>query len=55
MILSESANLFFLEKKKMNPKNRNRMTFLSILAAIIIFACQASGAAPTATPNPTTQ
>jgi hypothetical protein len=55
MILSEPVNLFsFLEKKKMNPKHRNRMTFLSILAAIIIFACQASGAAPTATPLPPT-
>ncbi len=37
----------------MTPKNRNRMTLLSILATIIIFACQAGGT-PTATPVPPT-
>ncbi|NJN43497.1 MAG: hypothetical protein HC806_01315 [Anaerolineae bacterium] len=36
----------------MTPKHRTRMTYLSILATIIIFACQAGAADPTATPLP---
>lgn len=36
----------------MSPKHRQRMLFLSILATLVIFACQA-GAAPTATLAPT--
>lgn len=39
-------------EKNMTPKHRTRMALLSVLATIIIFACQV-GSAPTPTPAPT--
>jgi hypothetical protein len=52
MILCAHSDKHSFGDEKMNPKHRTRMTILLLLATIIIFACQAGSAAPTATPVP---